>query len=102
LEPDQNKRIPSRYLVAAAVADYLLYWILVYFFPKIMIPVSALLALTAIYLRRNEGFLAECRETFKLSANDELWLKKWLSSWIVTAGLGGILSLFFTMQQSAL
>lgn len=89
--PDKGKL--SRLLVVLAAADYLVYWILVFYFPRIMIAVSFLLAFFVLYLRRNPDQVAECLDNLKLTPPKAEWIRRWLSSWVVTVVLGCAFSL---------
>ena len=89
--PDKGK--PSRLLVVLAAADYLGYWILVFYFPRIMIAVSFLLVFFVLYLMRKPGQVAECLENLELTPPRAEWIRRWLSSWVVTVVLGCAFSL---------
>ena len=78
----------GKFLIFLAILDYFIYWLLVIYFPKIMIPVSFVLAFLAVYFRKDESFLQETLDTFKLSQIGILWVRRWLLSWVLTAFLG--------------
>ena len=88
-----ESRKPSRLLVALAAVDYCIYWVLVFYFPTVMFAVSFLLLFLVLYLRRNPGLIAECLDNLNFKPPGVEWIRKWLSSWVVTVILGCAFSL---------
>jgi len=87
-EPHPEKRKPSRLLVVLAALDYLLYWVLVFYFPRIMIAATLPLVIFVLYLRKTPGLVFECLQNLNLTPPAAEWILRWLSAWVVTVLLG--------------
>jgi len=104
----ENKEAPkqerltgkTKYLVLAAVAgEFSLYWFLVFYLPKIMLPVSLLFALLSFYFYRSEDMLQMFQEEYRLSSRDLDKLRKYLFAWIFIALYGSLFSICLIIQS---
>ncbi|MBN2288093.1 MAG: hypothetical protein JXQ83_02095 [Candidatus Glassbacteria bacterium] len=85
---------PGLLLAVLAAADYLLYWVLVFYFPGTMIPVSACLGFFVFYLRKNPGLVYEGLDNLGLAPPGAEWIARWLDSWVATLCLGVAFALY--------
>ena len=83
--PKKRDRLkgPTGFVLAVIAAlEFLLYWYLVFRFPSVMIPVSIILTLVALYFRARSGALESFREELDLSGSDLAWLKRYCTAWV--------------------
>ena len=83
--PEKSDRLkgPAGFVLAVIAAlEFLLYWYLVFRFPSVMIPVSIILTLVALYFRARSGALESFREELDLSGSDLAWLKRYCTAWV--------------------
>ncbi len=81
-ESDKLKGIIGYVVIVIAVLEFLLYWYLVFRFPLVMIPVSVLLTLVALYFRTKREAFESFREELGLSKSDLAWLKRYCTAWV--------------------
>jgi len=76
-----------------ALLEFLLYWYLVFRFPAVMIPVSVLLTLIALYFRFKREAFESFREDLDLSESDLAWLKRYCRAWVFIPLYGLVFSI---------
>jgi len=79
---DKLKGTTAWLVIAVVVLELLIYWYLVFRFPSVMVPVSILLTLVALYFRTRQGAFDSFREELGLSDSDLAWLKKYCTAWV--------------------
>jgi hypothetical protein len=83
--------------LAVAAGEFLLFWLLVFYFPRLMIPVSLLLSLMSFYVYRNNSLQEEFRLTCGLSAKDLAKLRKYELAWIFISLYGFAFALVLSL-----
>jgi hypothetical protein len=83
--------------LAVAAGEFLLFWLLVFYFPRLMIPVSLLLSLMSFYVYRNGSLQEELRLTCGLSAKDLAKLRKYELAWIFISLYGFVFALVLSL-----
>ena len=84
-EPEKSDKLKGTIgcvVIAIAALEFLLYWYLVFRFPAVMIPVSVLLTLVALYFRTKREAFESFREDLDLSESDMAWLKRYCTAWV--------------------
>jgi hypothetical protein len=85
---------PGLLLVVLAFADFILYWVLVCYFPGVMLVLNIPLGVFVLYLRRNPGLILDSLDNLNFSSPGAEWIGKWLSAWVLTLTLGCAFSLY--------
>jgi hypothetical protein len=83
--------------LAVAAGEFLLFWFMVFYFPRLMIPVSLLLSLMSLYVYRNSSFQEEFRLTLGLSAKDLAKLRKYEFAWIFISLYGFVFAIVLSL-----
>ena len=84
-------------LILAAV-EFVVYWLLVFYFPAAMAVASVLLGASAWYFRRMAGSGGTLGETLELSARDLELLDKYCKTWIYIAAYGAAFAIFLVLR----
>ena len=95
-EPEKRDKLKGTVgcaVIVIAALEFLLYWYLVFRFPAVMIPVSVLLTLVALYFRTKRGAFESFREDLDLSESDMTWLKRYCMAWVFIPLYGLVFSI---------
>ena len=84
--------------LAAAIAELLIYWLLVIRFPAAMAPLSVLLGFAAWYFRRTMQGNKSLREDLRFSERDLEIVKKYCTTWIYIAAYGTAFAVFLILK----
>lgn len=88
----------GRAALAAAVAELIIYWLLVIRFPEVMAFVSVVLGGAAWSFRRARNYLDSLREEMQLSSRDLALVDRYCKSWIYISAYGAAFCLFLMLK----
>lgn len=88
----------GRVAFAVAVAELLIYWLLVFRLPTVMAVVSVALGGAAWYFRRAENYLDSLKEEMQLSDRDMALVDRYCKSWIYISAYGAAFCLFLLLK----
>ncbi|MBW7996924.1 MAG: hypothetical protein FVQ81_10240 [Candidatus Glassbacteria bacterium] len=102
-EPPEHPvdRLTGRFkktVLAVAVAELVIYWLLVIRFPAAMLPVSVLLGGAAWFFRRADNYLSSLQQEMRLSQRDLDFVAKYCKSWIYISAYGAAFALFLLLR----